>query len=437
MKLSVKSSSFVKYYSSNDIPQVVTALCSSVHHAVSYAAICQAVLKYWELPQFSLPPHIFQTMDLGKKDDGRALSCAEYENQFLNKVEHEDYVRGVGESILNHASGGVEKCFVTPGSDGALLGAPMQNDLSSPIINEITMNEVSTTILCKMSEHAALSCSPPRGLADGSSTTGGFSCNDLAQNNAAFLSGIEAWFRTVPQQNDTCLYMGSVFKSHAYINHYVHGEFAASAAANFSMLSSDEKRLSEVHASDPRKVMAANVALQIKAFSSAASRFFWPSTEKKLVEIPRERCSWCLHCKAPVTSKKACLLNQAALNATRAAMKFCSGLKFVKNAEGGLYGIAAYVLYMEECLRGLVVGPFQSASYQKQWRKKVEHASTCSEMKSLLLEVSLLSVSVLWSITLQFLVKFQGLYNYYLMESCRNYLSVYTFLLFTNSLLTV
>ncbi|GMG98484.1 hypothetical protein Nepgr_000324 [Nepenthes gracilis] len=187
---------------------------------------------------------------------------------------------------------------------------------------------------------------------------------------------------------DNCLYMGSLFKPHAYINHYVHGDFAASAAANLAVLLSEENRTSHVHASENhKKVMSANVLLQAKAFSLAAIRFFWPNTEKKLVEVPRERCGWCLNCKAPAASRKACLLNAAALNATRGAMKIISALRLEKNLEGSLYGIAMYTLYMEESLHGLIVGPFLSASYRQQWQKQVEQVSSFGEIKVLLLQL--------------------------------------------------
>lgn len=405
LKVSVKTSPFARYYNFNDIPKVVTALCSSEHHAVSYSGICQAILKYWELPQVWLPPLISSqmTMALEKKDDDFMLLIAENGNQILNKVEPENCTSGVGDSALYYVSGsGNEKSLSIPGTDDVSLGARIQSDIAVPRMNNATNNVVSANMSSKLFEHADLSCSSQQGLADGSSMTGISSCTGYKSSSAGHKNGVclpgklylhgkeesnLAGGRAFQQRKDNCLYKGSFFKPHTYINHYVHGDFAASAAANFAMLSSDENRSSEIHASDPRKAMSAKVALQAKAFSSAAARFFWPSTEKKLIEIPRERCSWCLHCKAPVISRKACLLNQAALNATRAAMKFCSGLKLVKNVEGGLYGIAAYTLYMEESLRGLIVGPFQSASYQKQWRKKVEQASTCSEMKSLLLEL--------------------------------------------------
>ncbi|KAM2079646.1 hypothetical protein ACFX1R_027129 [Malus domestica] len=85
------------------------------------------------------------------------------------------------------------------------------------------------------------------------------------------------------------------YKPHAYINYYMHEEFAASAASKLAAIISEETRVSDSHAlGNPRKAASANITLQTKAFSLTASRFFWPSSKKKLVEFLKERCGWCL-----------------------------------------------------------------------------------------------------------------------------------------------
>ena len=325
----------------------------------------------------------------------------EYKSQ---EVVMENYGSSIGERIMENESVS-GKLVLLPQSADISMGVPIQTaPTRMPREGGATMNQNLTSIASKPSEHGKIHCLT-QCLVDRSSVTGiasyssGISsCNSAGPRNGICLPGNNYMHgkqdrnrfggRTDQKWKDTCVYMGSLFKPFAYINQYVHGDYAASAAANFALLSSDETRASEVNASDPRKVMSANVGLQGKAFSSVAVRFFWPSMEKKLIEVPRERCSWCLHCKAPISSKKACLLNQAALNATRAAMKFVLGLRLAKNVDSGLYGIAAYTLYMEESLHGLILGPFQSASYRQEWRRKVEQASDCHDMRSLLLEVS-------------------------------------------------
>lgn len=188
---------------------------------------------------------------------------------------------------------------------------------------------------------------------------------------------------------DDCIYNGSLYKPYVYINYYVHGDFAASAAAKLAVLSSEEARVSDIQASgNPRKVASSNNLWQAKAFSLTASRFFWPSFEKKLVEVPRERCGWCLSCKASVASKRGCMLNHACLSATKSAMKILANLRPIKSVEGNLVSIATYILYMEESLHGLITGPFLNENFRKQFRQQVYQVSTCSAIKVLLLEVS-------------------------------------------------
>lgn len=187
---------------------------------------------------------------------------------------------------------------------------------------------------------------------------------------------------------DGCLYKGSSFKTNGYINNYLHGDFAASAAANLAILSSEENHVPDRSSYNRRKFMSENVSLQVKAFSSAPMQFFWPNSEKKLVEIPRERCSWCFSCKALVVSKRGCLLNAAASNANRGVMKVLAGVRSIKNGDGRLPGVATYIMYMEESLGGLLNGPFLNDAFRKRWRKEVEQATACNAIKMLLLEVS-------------------------------------------------
>lgn len=216
--------------------------------------------------------------------------------------------------------------------------------------------------------------------------------SDAPQEAKMSISCLEFRKRVDKQLNgisyDGCLYMGSSFKTTGYINNYLHGDFAASAAANLAILSSEENHVPDRPSYNRRKVMSENVSLQLKAFSSASMQFFWPNSEKKLVEIPRERCSWCFYCKAPVVSKRGCLLNAAASNANRGAMKVLAGVRSVKNGDGRLPGVATYILYMEESLGGLLNGPFVNEAFRKRWRKQVEQATACNEIKMLLLEVS-------------------------------------------------
>ena len=90
-------------------------------------------------------------------------------------------------------------------------------------------------------------------------------------------------------------------------------------------------------------------------------------------------------------------MNAAASYAIKGAIKILAGLHPARNIEGSLPGIAVYIMFMEESLSGLTAGPFRRALHRNQWRKRLEQATTCREIKTLLLEVSnpFLSISIL------------------------------------------
>ncbi|TVU26948.1 hypothetical protein EJB05_29525, partial [Eragrostis curvula] len=180
----------------------------------------------------------------------------------------------------------------------------------------------------------------------------------------------------------------SSFRPQAYMNLYTHGHIAASAAANLAIITSEEGKVSASQlASNPRKKMAADNALQLKAFSPAAAQFIWPSTEKKLMEVPRDRCGWCLACRSSaIGNKKACFLNMATANAAKGSARFLSAMRLIKNSDSHFASIVAYLANMEESLRGLLVGSLQDMQQKQRWHKQLQEASNCRTIIPLLLE---------------------------------------------------
>ncbi|XP_008813114.2 DDT domain-containing protein PTM-like [Phoenix dactylifera] len=179
----------------------------------------------------------------------------------------------------------------------------------------------------------------------------------------------------------------TVFKPLAYVNQYIQGDIAASAAANLAVLTSEESRVLEAQfSSNPRKTVAANIALQLKAFSVATMQFLWPNLEKKLMEVPRERCGWCIVCKGASTNKKGCLLNLAATNAIKGSARNVSGFRPVKHDDSHFPIITSRIANMEESLHDLLVGRLSDAQYNQQWHKQLREASSCRILKLLLLE---------------------------------------------------
>ena len=135
--------------------------------------------------------------------------------------------------------------------------------------------------------------------------------------------------------------------------------------------------------------MAADNSLQLKAFSSAAAQFVWPSTEKKLMEVPRDRCGWCLACRSSaIGNKKACFLNMATANAAKGSARILSAMHVIKNSDSHFPSIVAYLANMEESLRGLLVGSLQDVQQKERWHQQLQEASNCRTVIPLLLEVS-------------------------------------------------
>ncbi|XP_066336674.1 DDT domain-containing protein PTM-like [Miscanthus floridulus] len=181
----------------------------------------------------------------------------------------------------------------------------------------------------------------------------------------------------------------SSFKPQAYMNLYNHGNIAASAAANLAIITSDEGKVSASQLTlKPKRKVAADNALQLKAFSSAVAQFVWPSTEKKLIEVPRDRCGWCLACRSSASgNKKACFLNMTTTNAAKSCARVLSTMRVIKNSDSHFPSIAAYLANMEESLRALLVGSLQDVQQRERWRQQLEEASNCITIIPLLLEL--------------------------------------------------
>lgn len=408
MKALAGSDCNVRYYNDKDIPKVLQALNANVQHYSLYLEIYKGIIQYWELPVNIIFPNgeLFEIRRLGEGTTGGCLTPS------LNSLVTES----PGEE--NTAS-----CVTELGPGNALLGSfpekPMQNEnlgaVSRPdglcLANIDTARQGTTPLDSLPSEQIQVKPIVCTGSVDQQLIPSEWTEQDgpnllktaIYTSSHSILEQINGTYAGVMVSHGRgYLYMGSSFKPQGYINSYLHGDFAASAAASLAVLSSEEIQGSETRVADNRrKQMSASFLLQAKAFSSVAMRFFWPNTEKKLVEVPRERCSWCLSCKAPVASKRGCLLNAAASNAIKGAVKILSGLRPAKGGEGSLPGISTYIMLMEESLTGLIGGPFQSTAFRNQWRKQAEQATSCGVIKSLLLEleenIRLVAYSVDWT----------------------------------------
>ncbi|KAL0418284.1 UNVERIFIED_CONTAM: DDT domain-containing protein PTM [Sesamum radiatum] len=407
LKASINSGNCLRYYNRHDIPGVLHALYSKAEHFIMYSGICRGIMQYWGLLQEIFPCKEISEVGFHLENKMRSGDCIP---QSVNLLDKSVTVMTAVDNTGTHENGSCEDlvpscltyCVQQPVLSGNSLDTSIKSDRHEDPTGEqsgviMTMTEpasFSSSIgqpadPCELSQQSTssvtqtVSCPTThthikyRDPQNGTSLEAKASTPCLDINNR--VDG-----KACGSSYDGYLYMGSYFKATDYINYYLHGDFAASAAANLAGLSSEENIVPESRSSDnQQKAMSASIALQLKAFSSVAMRF-WPNMEKKLVEVPRERCSWCFSCKVPVASKRGCLLNAAALNATRGRL---AGVRSVKNGDGRLSSIAAYIMFMEQSLSGLIVGPFLNANFRKQWRNQVEQATTCNVMKILLLEL--------------------------------------------------
>ncbi|KAL6650444.1 hypothetical protein ACP70R_009369 [Stipagrostis hirtigluma subsp. patula] len=181
----------------------------------------------------------------------------------------------------------------------------------------------------------------------------------------------------------------STVKRQAYLNLYIHGGIAASVAANLAVITSHEGKVSASQmAMNQRKKMATESARQLKACSLAATQFVWPSTEKKLMEVPRDRCGWCLACRSSaVGNKKACFLNTVAANAAKGSARVLSDMRLTRISVSHFPSIVAYLANMAVSLRGLLVGSLQDMQQKERWHKQLQEASNCRTIVPLLLEL--------------------------------------------------
>ncbi|KAF2321699.1 hypothetical protein GH714_001605 [Hevea brasiliensis] len=411
LRASIGTEPCLRYYNQKDIPKVLQVLSSSVQHRSLYLEISKAIAEYWKIPESVFVP--YETMERGLiiSSINENEKCSSLSVPLAFNESHKVADTGEAENVISLNVSNVDNMVVSclDAFINTTIQAHPRDILSNGdarnchLMNARLPEQIKVESTGSVNQQIDSSDAAHHSFVDRSSvTTTSTSANSngshIGHGNATSLpanassqskESDNAGFGRVEKKilMDNTGYMGIFFKPYSYINHYVHGDFAASAAANLAVLSSDESRVSETHKSGNARKVLSDILLQIKAFSTAASRFFWPSFENKLIEVPRERCGWCHSCKLPSNNRRGCMLNSAVLTATKGTMKILSGLHTMMSGEGSLPSISTYILYMGEVLCGLTVGPFVSTSYRKQWRKRIEDASTCSAIKGPLLEL--------------------------------------------------
>jgi hypothetical protein len=388
---SSNTESYARYYNCYDVIKVLQVLVLLDAHT----DICRRIMEYWK--------HLHDIFQSERSRIGKEVGASHTPQS--NMLSFAPMKVGDGSVCTTLKDGMDSKTVALPETNvqhGSLANQftvssteQMEEPKRISSLGAVTEknNEVSRHAL---SAHNSIHNAP---------VNGAFGISSVSHHNVSVVSGVsniaqiqtaQCSFRPVLSTSVSGIMSGgkpvklSSFRPQAYIDLYTHGNIAASAAANLAVITSEEGKVSASQlAANPRKKMAADNALQLKAFSSAASQFIWPSTEKKLMEVPRDRCGCCLACRSSaIGSKKACILNTATANAARGSARFLSAMRVIKNSDNHFASIVAYLANMEESLRGLLVGSLQDMQQKQRWHKQLQETSNCRAIIPLLLEVS-------------------------------------------------
>ncbi|CAN4119451.1 unnamed protein product [Withania somnifera] len=227
----------VGYYYDNDIPKVPQALNANVQHYSLYWEIYKGIIQ-----------------DAGTSGEGTTGGCLTPSLNSLIVESHGEEELGPGNALLG----------------SFLIHCHLEQIQVKPIV---CLGSVYKNLFLRVGEKDGLN------LVKNPIHASSYGIN-LEQINGTYL-----WCHGVSWNR--LLLHGFIFQTSRIYKRLLHGDFLCICFASLNTRVSDNRR----------KRMSASFLLQAKAFSSVAMRF-WPNMEKKLVEVPRERCSWCLSCKA-------------------------------------------------------------------------------------------------------------------------------------------
>lgn len=166
----------------------------------------------------------------------------------------------------------------------------------------------------------------------------------------------------------------------AYLNQYSFARVASSVAGEWTRKPSDKTSQA------PSKSLEELISIQLKVISKTSVDFSWSNLQNLSVDSRKEKCGWCLACKFP-TDDGNCLFfinNPTVLeNFTSELLNF--GSRISRNDR--LIDIMCHILYIEDRLRGLLLGPWLNPNFPKLYRKSFLEASDIVPVKDLLLMV--------------------------------------------------
>lgn len=169
-----------------------------------------------------------------------------------------------------------------------------------------------------------------------------------------------------------------------YLNLYSFARVASSVARDWIPKPSDKA------SQTPTKSLEELISIQIKIITKTSVDFCWSNIRKLSVDARKEKCGWCLACKFP-TDDGNCLFF---VNNPIDVESFTSevlGFDSMISRNNRLTDCMCHILYIEERLHGLLLGPWLNPHFPKIYRKSFSEASDIVTVKDLLLMVRIYS----------------------------------------------
>ncbi|KAF7833689.1 DDT domain-containing protein PTM [Senna tora] len=179
-----------------------------------------------------------------------------------------------------------------------------------------------------------------------------------------------------------------------YINYYSFARTASLVAEELMCKSSEKINKNSVTSEEDL------ISGQAKTIVKKSTNFYWPSSQNVNAAAQKEKCGWCLFCKAE-NDDRDCLFNTLVRPVREVSKSNLVGLQPKKNQNAHLRDVICYILSLEDRLRGLLSGPWLNLHHSTNWRKDLLNASDVASVKCLLLTLEsnlrLLALSADWS----------------------------------------
>ncbi|KAJ8446872.1 hypothetical protein Cgig2_016182 [Carnegiea gigantea] len=225
-------------------------------------------------------------------------------------------------------------------------------------------------------------------IADQDMVTNGISaCKQRKRNRSS-----AGRHRSVPKTKEEDLIQGH--SGDIYVNCYSFARTASSVVEELLRKPSDKLNV------DIPKTEEEIISIQSKFILRKSTKFCWPTIQDVDVSRQKEKCGWCYCCRFPVEGRE-CLFSFVSKSPVAEGLKSeVDAVMLKKNKKGHIIDVICCVLYMEQRLRGLLLGPFLSPSYGELWRKSVVKASDVSSLKRQLLTVKV-EFFTFWKVELE------------------------------------